>query len=1035
MPWFLVRVGPLFAATLMISEYVAAQPPHPLNDTGFDWCADGGSNNLPCPVAGYPGQDGDYGRDVTDNDPNDGHAGFSFTKLDAEGDPLPADATEWSCVLDNVTGAVWEVKTTDGGLRDKDWTYSWYDSDSPDGEPGTEDGGACTTPGRCDTEKYVEDVNAQDLCGFSDWRMPTIKELAGITHLGRTRPSIDTDYFPSTVLKVFWSASPHVRGSSYAWLVDFNRGNDGHVFKSSSCPVRLVRSGQWPLSFVDNGDGTISDANTGRMWAQCSAGQSGADCGTGGADTMTWQAALSYAENATLAGYDDWRLPNRRELRSLFDYSTSGPAIDETYFPATPSDRFWSASPDAGDSYHAWFVHFGYGDGYYHAKTNYYTVRLVRDGQQLGHLPLNVSLSGNGSGTVTSTPSGIDCGIDCSQVYAPGTEITLTANADSGSELSAWSEPTCGTASTCTLNLDRAKNVTATFEPMDHPSPGSGLGLYNPATGTFLLKNSLSPGPADNRLRFGPTGPALLPLAGDWDNDGVAGIGLYNPAQGTFLFKNSLIPGTPDTNLPFAPPGAAAMLPLAGDWDNDGHDSIGLYNPASGGFLLKNSLTPGAADLRLRFGPAGSGRLLPLAGDWDGDGQDGLGLYNPNTGVFLLKNSLSPGAADITLRFAPPGTGWQPLAGDWDGDGQDSLGLHNPSSGVFLLKNSLSPGAADIRLRFAPPGTGWLPLSGHWGDAQAQRQALSRLLAEAEDLDAERIPQAPQPMPTAAALPTWLQDRLQRLAIDPEPIASGLLDADGHWLLFETPQRLVATDTNVSSDLYRLDLLSEQLSLISCTPAGQAGNGASRYPGADASGELIVFHSDADDLVPDDNNQVSDLFLHDLALAQTSRLTLSEYPSANPALDASGLSVLYDQGSELGNRQVFCKALAGGEAAQVLSLAQSPQGEPLDNHHPAISADGRFIAYLEQTRSEIGETPECQVHLYDRDTEVYHRQACPDALASEEASLRGVFSEDAQSLDWYLPGVAEPIRLSNPLSVETPAQDDTARCGSAAECR
>ena len=70
-------------------------------------------------------QDCSHGRDATHNDDWDGHAGFSFTKLDRNGNPLPAAATSWSCVRDNVTGLTWEVKTNDGGIHDKDNTYWW----------------------------------------------------------------------------------------------------------------------------------------------------------------------------------------------------------------------------------------------------------------------------------------------------------------------------------------------------------------------------------------------------------------------------------------------------------------------------------------------------------------------------------------------------------------------------------------------------------------------------------------------------------------------------------------------------------------------------------------------------------------------------------------------------------------------------------------------------------------------------------------------------------------------------------------------
>jgi len=101
----------------------------PLNGTGLDWWADDQSVHLTSEPADYPGQDASYGRDVTQDNDADGHAGFSFTKLDSDGSVLPANAVNRSCVRDNVTGLVWEVKSNDGGLRDRSWTYSWYNPD------------------------------------------------------------------------------------------------------------------------------------------------------------------------------------------------------------------------------------------------------------------------------------------------------------------------------------------------------------------------------------------------------------------------------------------------------------------------------------------------------------------------------------------------------------------------------------------------------------------------------------------------------------------------------------------------------------------------------------------------------------------------------------------------------------------------------------------------------------------------------------------------------------------------------------------
>jgi hypothetical protein len=151
-------------------------------------------------------------------------------------------------VRDNVTGLVWEVKTADGGLRDQKWSYTWYDSvHNYSGNAGTaSDTGTanCKTPGRCDTEKYVADVKATALCGFTDWRMPTRKELNGIVHLGRTNPSIDPTYFPNTKSSYFWSGSPDAGSSYYAWYVFFYYGYVSSNFRGVACHVRLVRSGQ-----------------------------------------------------------------------------------------------------------------------------------------------------------------------------------------------------------------------------------------------------------------------------------------------------------------------------------------------------------------------------------------------------------------------------------------------------------------------------------------------------------------------------------------------------------------------------------------------------------------------------------------------------------------------------------------------------------------------------------------------------------------------------------------------------------------------
>ena len=209
-----------------------------LNDTGITW---GGNypegNTTTCTSTVDAPQDCHQGRDATHNDNSDGHGGFSFTKLDQSGNSLPASAPTWSCVRDNVTNLVWEVKTDDGTIHDKDNTYRWG------GKTARGTGYGTYYP---DWDTLVDGSNTERLCGFSDWRVPTRAELQGLVHYGRTNPAIDTDYFPNTPTASFWSASPDAYSSYGSWAVDFIRGSAYYYYYNRDYyyHVRLVRSGK-----------------------------------------------------------------------------------------------------------------------------------------------------------------------------------------------------------------------------------------------------------------------------------------------------------------------------------------------------------------------------------------------------------------------------------------------------------------------------------------------------------------------------------------------------------------------------------------------------------------------------------------------------------------------------------------------------------------------------------------------------------------------------------------------------------------------
>jgi hypothetical protein len=91
---------------------------------------------------------------------------------------------------------------------------------------------------------------------------------------------------------------------------------------------------------------------------------------------------------------------------------------------------------------------------------------------------LTVHRSGNGHGSVTSTPSGIACGADCVADYGVGAHVTLTAHPAAGSHFGGWSGACSGEA-TCTVGMSASRSVTATFSKdmekltVDHKGHGS----------------------------------------------------------------------------------------------------------------------------------------------------------------------------------------------------------------------------------------------------------------------------------------------------------------------------------------------------------------------------------------------------------------------------------------------------------------------------------------------------------------------------------------------------------------------------------
>lgn len=227
-------------------------------------------------------------------------------------------------ITDNITGLMWQK--------------------SPD----TDDDGDIDADDKLTYDEAVAGAATINLNGYTDWRLPTIKEqyslilFSGIDPSGYEGndtddlvPFIDAEYFDFAYGDT--DAGERIIDSQYAssnLYVDETMHGDQTLFGVNFADGRIKGYGlQMPFGpgdktffvtyvrgnstygindFQDNNDGTISDNATELMWMQN-------DNATG----LNWSEALSYAESTELAGYSDWRLPNVKELQSIVDYTRS----------------------------------------------------------------------------------------------------------------------------------------------------------------------------------------------------------------------------------------------------------------------------------------------------------------------------------------------------------------------------------------------------------------------------------------------------------------------------------------------------------------------------------------------------------------------------------------------------------------------------------------------------------------------------------------------------------------------------------------
>ena len=244
-------------------------------------------------------------------------------------------------VIDNTTGLMWQ-DDTEVQIVKKNWEFAKH---------------------------YCP---ALTLGGYSDWRLPDIRELKSIVDRSKVSPAADLSF--QNISDDFYMSS-----TTYAAYMHNARGvyfNDGQILyrdKKNSGYVRCVRFADNRISiqkpgFVRSSGHTVTDTEKGLMWQ---------DDKDAKRVKKNWSDAIDYCENLTLANHSDWRLPNYNELESMVEYGRNKPAVNQI-FHNKRNNHYWSSTTSVHYTNTAWGIYFGNGCCYWYNKSGKHYVRCVR---------------------------------------------------------------------------------------------------------------------------------------------------------------------------------------------------------------------------------------------------------------------------------------------------------------------------------------------------------------------------------------------------------------------------------------------------------------------------------------------------------------------------------------------------------------------------------------------------------------------------------------------------------------------------------
>ncbi len=267
------------------------------NDTGYITKFNGTAFDETGSTPNYPNQDANYGLDIAAPvNHNDGQYGFSYSKFDGDGNSLPVDATDYTCIRDNATGLYIERKTSpsdetvnlpnqteldeelDKQRDDPDnyaypyskesyywqhtsYTYTWHEpeDDMNGGYQGAKEEDmrqevpvdvTCAvsensgSDRRCDSNGYLSQMNQFAVCGITDWRLPSPSEARSFVNYNVNNDELADNYFLTFIegQSILTNATrPDKQGS--AWCVNTETGQTKLCLKNKHYPIVAVSGG------------------------------------------------------------------------------------------------------------------------------------------------------------------------------------------------------------------------------------------------------------------------------------------------------------------------------------------------------------------------------------------------------------------------------------------------------------------------------------------------------------------------------------------------------------------------------------------------------------------------------------------------------------------------------------------------------------------------------------------------------------------------------------------------------------------------